>query len=49
MLSDDAKLCWIAALVALVLWGAIVAGMIWQLGDVRAHHPAPLTAQPARD
>jgi hypothetical protein len=28
--SDDTKLCLLAAAVAFVVWAAIVAGMIWQ-------------------
>ncbi len=29
-MSEDAKLCWLAAFIALAVWCAVIGGMVWQ-------------------
>jgi hypothetical protein len=44
VMSNDAKLCWLAAAVSLAVWLAIVGGMTWHWRDSVAHQRAPIEA-----
>ena len=40
-MSDDAKFCWLAAAVAVLVWGLTVGGVVWQYRLAQASQRAP--------